>query len=63
MIRITENIFTEETLKEGIKALANGEIFCFDGRHYTVVPGGSQRIYLDGEFEAEKQRIHEAVVF
>lgn len=60
---ITKNVFTKESLKEGTDALSNGEIFFYEGRHYTVVPGGSQRIYLDGELEAEKQRIHDAVVF
>jgi len=64
MIRITENVFTKETLKEGTDALSVGEIFFYEGRHYAVAEGGgSTRIYLDGELEAENQRIREAVTF
>ena len=64
MIRITENVFTKETLKEGTDALAVGEIFFYEGRHYAVAEGGgSTRIYLDGELEAENRKIHEAVTF
>ena len=64
MIRITENVFTKETLKEGTDALSVGEIFFYEGRHYAVAEGGgSTRIYLDGELEEENRRIHEAVTF
>ena len=56
MIRITENVFTKETLKEGTDALSVGEIFFYEGRHYAVAEGGgSTRIYLDGELEAENR--------